>query len=137
MGTELYSVARIAEALRASAGIFSAAAQKIGCAPNTIRNYVDRHVELQEVVEEVREGTLDLAESQLLKAMGDGNLTACIFFLKCKGKHRGYVERQEMTGPGGTPLVLRVADITDLSDDALRTIVNGHSSAPPQSRSSP
>jgi hypothetical protein len=26
---------------------------------------------------------------------------AICFFLKCRAKHRGYVERQEITGPGG------------------------------------
>ncbi len=110
---ETYSVNAIAEALRASAGIYSAAAAKIGCAPNTVRNYVLRHPELQEVVDEVRENTLDLAESQLLKALGDGNLTAVIFFLKCRGKQRGYVERAELTGANGGPIETHSLDDID------------------------
>jgi len=34
------------------------------------------------------------AESQLMKKIKQGNLTAIIFFLKTQAKHRGYVEKQ-------------------------------------------
>ncbi len=59
---------------------------------------LQRHPELQQVRQEAIESTLDLAESQLLKLMKGGNLTAIIFFLKCKGKACGYVERQQIEG---------------------------------------
>jgi len=43
----------------------------------------------------------------------DGNIytqppsdTALIFYLKCKGKKRGYVERTEVTGADGGPIEL-------------------------------
>ena len=42
-----------------------------------------------------------MAESQLHKQILDGNTTATIFYLKTKGKKRGYVERQEITGVDG------------------------------------
>ena len=44
---------------------------------------------------EARENTLDFVESKLMKAIDDGNLTAIIFFLKTRGKSRGYSERSE------------------------------------------
>ena len=101
---------RIAEALRVSAGVYALAADKLGCAPNTIKNYVRRYKYLQKVEEEIREQTLDLAESALLKMIGDQNhrnhATAVIFYLKTKGKARGYVERSEVTGPQGAPVAV-------------------------------
>ena len=42
----------------------------------------------------------------LQDAINDGNLTATIFFLKCKGKKRGYIERQEVIDPSKKPLSL-------------------------------
>jgi len=38
---------------------------------------------------------LDNAESVLYKAVLNGEAWAVCFFLKCQGKSRGYIERQE------------------------------------------
>ena len=42
-----------------------------------------------------RESSVDLAESELMKAIRAGNMTAIIFFLKTQGRSRGYVERSD------------------------------------------
>ena len=62
---------------------------------------------LKEVLSDAREDALDLAESKLMEAIRNGNLTAIIFFLKTRGKSRGYSERGDLvratgdrTGPG-------------------------------------
>lgn len=61
-------------------------------------------VELQKHKEDIDESVLDLAEKYLRDLMTGGNLGAICFFLKCKGKKRGYIERQEFTGADGEPL---------------------------------
>jgi hypothetical protein len=112
-------------ALRMTAGIYTAAAEKLGCATNTVRNYVLRSKRLQEVVRDVQETTLDVAESTLLTAMQKGNLTAAIFYLKTKGKHRGYVERVEQTGKNGGPIPVANVDVPSLSDEQLDRLARG------------
>jgi hypothetical protein len=94
---EKFKPEQIAEALRHSAGIYTQAALIAGCSPSTIKNYVERYAWLQELVNELSEQHLDLAEGKLLKAINEGNLTAIIFYLKTKGKHRGYCERREVS----------------------------------------
>lgn len=42
------------------------------------------------------EELVDYAETQLYKNIKDGKETSLIFYLKCKAKDRGYVEKQEM-----------------------------------------
>ena len=48
-------------------------------------------------VKDIENVALDFAESQLHQQIKTGNSTATIFFLKTKGKKRGYVERQEIS----------------------------------------
>jgi hypothetical protein len=120
MASPKYTVEQIEAGLRAAAGIISAAAVKLNCTPRTIRNYLDKYPELREVEAEILDQNLDLAETKLLTAIRDGNLTAVIFYLKTKGKPRGYTERAELTGADGGPI-----DVTKLSDEELERIARG------------
>jgi hypothetical protein len=95
---EAHTVAEVRAALELSGGIIAHAAEKLGCARSTVRRMCEQHEELQEVRAEVSESIVDLAESQLIKALREGNMTAVIFLLKTKGRSRGYVERMEHTG---------------------------------------
>jgi hypothetical protein len=99
-----FKVEHVEKALRASGGVVSDAAQKLAeaygsCSPASVRNYIRRHKSLQEVLDEVIEDNLDIGESALINGMKEGNMTAVIFYLKTKGKARGYVERTAHAGP--------------------------------------
>ena len=50
------------------------------------------------------ERRLDFAESKLDENINAGKEASIFFFLKCRGKHRGYIERQEISGPDGVPI---------------------------------
>ena len=60
-----------------------------------------------------------MAESMLFAAIADptskNHITALVFYLKCRGKERGYVERQEITGKDGLELGQVVAPIRALN----------------------
>jgi DNA-binding transcriptional ArsR family regulator len=90
------TVEEIAEALRPSGGIISHAAESLGVHRSTISRRIARSEKLKAVLEDAKETALDIAESQLIELIKDGNLGAICFFLKCQGKHRGYVERQKI-----------------------------------------
>ena len=51
-------------------------------------------------VNEVVEGLLDFAEHKLLSNIKDGKTAEILFYLKTKGKARGYIERQEVDTVG-------------------------------------
>jgi hypothetical protein len=93
--------AQIITALQASAGIMTAAARALGMERSSLWRRVSKSAKLTAGLQEARESVLDLAESSLLKGLQRGDPWATCFYLKCLGKHRGYVERQEVTGPNG------------------------------------
>lgn len=58
---------------------------------------------LRQVRRECEEEGLDFAEYKLLDLIKSGDRTAILFYLKCKGKERGYIERKEFSGSFTTP----------------------------------
>ncbi|MEF2920033.1 MAG: hypothetical protein U0O22_06120, partial [Acutalibacteraceae bacterium] len=47
-------------------------------------------------VDEINEATLDFVESKLLENIKKGEVTSIIFYLKTKGRNRGYQEKTEI-----------------------------------------
>ena len=129
--TEYWTVDQVAKALRKNAGIRSHAARWLKEATGrgsgdgrTVSDYIIRHPELERVMEEVKNATLDLAESKLVAAIENeqrtDHLRAVTYYLSTQGKQRGYTRREELTGAGGRPLYPdRRLDLTRLSDDEL------------------
>lgn len=62
---------------------------------STFYKWRDKYPKLKEMLEEAEESIIDFAESKLVEHINDGDTTALIFFLKTKGKKRGYVEQIE------------------------------------------
>jgi hypothetical protein len=79
-------------AIRQHRGLLAPTAKMLGYDRPALYQYVKRH-ELEWVIEEAREASLDWAENALWAQIEQGNLTAIIFYLKCLGKSMGYVER--------------------------------------------
>lgn len=71
------------------------ACKKANIVRQTYYNWIDKDPDFADAVDNAREGLLDLAESILIKNIKEGGTTELIFFLKTKGKKRGYVERTE------------------------------------------
>jgi hypothetical protein len=55
-----------------------------------VRKRISQSQFLQEIVQDEREKFVDADESQLIRAVQDGNLTAIIFTLKTLGRQRGF-----------------------------------------------
>tara|TARA_R100000935_G_C2723550_1_gene118973 strand:+ start:109 stop:483 length:375 start_codon:yes stop_codon:yes gene_type:complete len=84
------------DALEQSLGIVTTACKIVGCNRSTFYGHYNRDSEFRAAVDDLQNITLDFAESQLHKQIKDGNTTATIFYLKTKGKKRGYIERKEV-----------------------------------------
>ena len=99
---------RLIEALEKSLGIVTTACKQVGIGRTTFYNYYNDDKEFRASVDDIANMSLDFAESKLLEQIKDGSTAATIFYLKTKGKIRGYVERQEITGAGGVPTDVKI-----------------------------
>jgi hypothetical protein len=83
------------EALEKSLNIVTTACKSVGIDRHTHYNWLASDDEYKKAVESIDDIAIDFAESKLHKQIDKGDTTACIFYLKTKGKKRGYVERNE------------------------------------------
>lgn len=81
-------------ALEKSLGIVTTACKAVGIHRSTFYDYYNSDKEFKQKVDDLQEVALDFAESKLLSKVDKGDTTAIIFYLKTKGKARGYVEKQ-------------------------------------------
>lgn len=84
------------DALEKSLGVVTSAAKTIGIERTTHYKWLNSDPEYKAAVEEIENIALDFAESQLHKQIADKDTAATIFYLKTKGKKRGYIEKQEI-----------------------------------------
>ena len=104
------------EALEKSLGVVTTACKQVGVGRTTFYNYYNDDKDFAKQVDEIENVALDFAESQLHKQIQDGSTAATIFLLKTRGKKRGYVERQEITGADGIPTDVKI-EILDANKD--------------------
>jgi len=78
------------------AGNAKEACKGVNIARATYYQWRDKDKKFKLSVEEIDEGLIDFAESKLMGKISEGDTTSTIFFLKTKGRERGYVERQEI-----------------------------------------
>ena len=83
------------EALEKSLGIVTTACKSVGINRSTHYDWMQDDEDYKKAVLGIDDMTIDFAESHLHKKIKDGDTTATIFYLKTKGKKRGYVERSE------------------------------------------
>ena len=84
------------EALRNNLGHISNACEAAKIGRRTYYNWVADDKDFKEDVEHIQDSLLDLAETKLLQNIENNENTAIIFYLKTKGKKRGYIEKQEV-----------------------------------------
>lgn len=83
------------QAYKNSLGIVSAACEVAGVSRKTYYRWIESDEEFAAKVEDMADFQCDFVESKLLKKIEEGDTTAIIFYLKTKGKSRGYTTNPE------------------------------------------
>ena len=84
------------KALENSLGVVTVACKQTDTPRSTYYKWLKEDKEFAKAVKEIENIALDFAESQLHTQMKDGNTSATIFYLKTKGKKRGYDETHKV-----------------------------------------
>jgi hypothetical protein len=90
------SKAELLKALEVNLGNVTDACKYTGISRMTHYLWMREDENYRAQVESIDDIILDFAEKQLYTQISENNTTATIFFLKTKGKHRGYVEKTEI-----------------------------------------
>lgn len=118
---------QLLESMSKSLGVISTACKQVGISRTTYYEYL-KDPEFKKAVSEIEAEAVDFAESKLFELINGIQLmskdgpyqvppckTSIIFYLKTKGKHRGYVERVEQ--------------VTEITDETVKKLsvefVNG------------
>jgi hypothetical protein len=104
---------KLIEALKQSLGIVTTACDSIGITRQTYYYWLKTDEDFRKEVEDLENVTLDFAESQLFKQIKEGSTAATIFYLKTKGRKRGYIEKTELDVTNKNP------DFSQLSTEEL------------------
>lgn len=83
-------------ALKNNIGNISESCKVANIGRRTYYGWIEKDEKFKQDVEDAKEALIDLAESKLMENIKGNDNTSIIFFLKTKGKKRGYVEKQEV-----------------------------------------
>ncbi|CAB5208372.1 hypothetical protein UFOVP182_30 [uncultured Caudovirales phage] len=87
---------RFLKHLEESLSIVSAAIEASNTSRSTYNNWMETNEDFRLNVELIKEKQIDFVESKLLQKIELGDTAAITFYLKTKGRARGYMEKGEM-----------------------------------------
>lgn len=121
---ERFTCFEVISALDASAGLIAMAARRLGCTPNTIRNYVKRHAVVRLALGTIRNEICDLAWTQILTLIKERNPRVVIWYAARFGERRGYGRAQPAPEPVKRAEMMTIPwSELNLPPDTLRAVL--------------
>jgi predicted transcriptional regulator len=94
-------------AIESAGGLQSAIATKLNVSTAAVSQRIKKNKKLQRAMLRQTEKTLDMAEAGLMNALQDEKKWAIQFYLKYKGRSRGYIEKTEVDTNAVKPVPIR------------------------------
>lgn len=98
------------EAIKNSQGLISKIQRKLEATLQeticweTVERYIHKWESCEKAVKAEKEAMLDVAENNIFKELVNGDTATSKWYLKMKGKERGYIETQEIRNVNADPL---------------------------------
>lgn len=99
-------------------GNITLACRAVGIKRQTYYNWIEKDEDFRKACDSINEESIDFVENKLFSRINDNDTTAIIFYLKTKGRSRGYIEKQEMefSGSRERPIIVFEDSSTDGQD---------------------
>jgi hypothetical protein len=124
------TAAQAVQALKDKKGFVSQAAKQLGISRRQLHRLIKAHPTIKDALDDAREEMKDFAESKIYQGIANENTALLIFYAKTQMKDRGYVERQEVTGPDGGPVEMENVSDTDLLKEINKLVETARTRTP-------
>lgn len=84
--------------LKKTLGVITPACEEVGLSRDTFYRYYNEDEVFRAAVDDINEIALDFTENQLLKKIKEGSERSILFYMKYKGRKRGYTNTIEVEG---------------------------------------
>jgi len=105
------------KALDRCLGVVTPACKEVGISRNQFYIYYNTDPDFRKAVDDIQDITLDFAESQLLQKIKEGSEKAILFYMKYKGRKRGYTDSLDVTTNGRDITEIKLIHITNNKDN--------------------
>jgi hypothetical protein len=102
------------DAMTQALGIVTTASKIAGVSRSQHYEWINSDPEYVKKIDEVTQMAHDFVESQLYAQIKDGSTTATIFYMKCKMRERGYIEKVDVDMSVNRP------DLSDMTTEEIR-----------------
>lgn len=103
-------------ALEKNLGIVTAACKEVGISRDSYYDYYKEDPEFRRKVDDINEIAIDFAESQLFKQIKSGSERSILFFMKYKGRKRGYTDSVDITSNGKSITEIKLVQVKSKKD---------------------
>lgn len=104
------------KALEKTLGIVTPACEEVGVSRETFYRYYNSDEEFKRKVDEIQEIQIDFVESELFKKIRDGSERSILFYMRYKGKKRGYTDSIDITSEGKSVQEIKLIQIQNRED---------------------
>ena len=98
---------KLIKALIKHLGIVSKACEEVGISRNQFYIYCRTDDVFKQSVDDINEITLDFVEDKLFQNIREGDRSSIMFYIKYKGRKRGYVDSSDVNISGGLDINLK------------------------------
>lgn len=92
--------AALLKALTNSLGIVTPACKEVGISRDRFYSYYNEDPDFKAAVDDIQNIQGDFVESQLFKKIQDGSEKSILFYMRYRGKSRGYTDSVDLTSAG-------------------------------------
>lgn len=112
-----YHKAALLEALEDNYGIVARACQQVKITRDQYYAYYNEDPEFKKKADQTMEICLDLAEGKLIDKIQEGSEKSIHFFLKYRGKSRGYTDAVDITSNGKSISEIKLINVAEIKKE--------------------